>query len=94
MILAAQLKKLLKKHDLTVAKLSRATGVSQKTLHSWLDSKTPSNLDSVKKIANYFDLTLEELLFGEVPKPKNKLEEYHDEIQAGIFEVILKRVKK
>lgn len=94
MILAGQLKKLLKTHDLTIAKLSRATGLSQKTLRSWAEGSEPKRISEVKILARYFDMTLDQLLFGEVPKVKNKLEQYEEEIQAGIFEVILRRVKK
>lgn len=82
------------KHDLTVAKLSRATQVSQKTLHSWADGKQPKKLIEVKRVADYFDVSLDYLLFN-VTKYEKKivLEDIKEEINLGTLELIVRKPK-
>lgn len=55
----------------------------------------PKSIRQVKKVADYFEVDLDYLCFGIKSKPaKNKIEELQDEINAGIFEVVLRRVRK
>lgn len=94
MILAKQLKDLLKQKDTTIAQLARATHISSKTLYQWLNGQKPRDLNQVKKVANYFDVSLDYLAFGEISESKVGFEDYKEEINAGHFEVILRRIKK
>lgn len=53
------------------------------------------NLDQTRAVASVFGLSIEELCYGEKPEiSKTGLSEFEDEINAGIFEVVLRRVKK
>ena len=54
----------------------------------------PKNLCHLKNVASYFDITIEELCFGEAPRlPRPKaLSQFQDEVYAGVFEVVLRRV--
>lgn len=90
------LKQLMKANDLTLAKLSKSTGVPKQTIHNWLTGTEPKNLSHLKKVATYFDLSIDELCYGENLKQKGpeSLGKYRDEIYAGIFEVVLRRVRK
>lgn len=89
------LKKLIKEKGISIIHLSRATKVPLQTLHGWLHGSEPKSIHQVKKIADYFEVDLDYLCFGIKPKLiKNKIEELQDEINAGIFEVVLRRVKK
>jgi len=45
-------------------------------------------------VANVFGLSIEELCYGEKSPAKASIEEYSHEINAGIFEVVLRRIKK
>ena len=75
---------------MTVAQLSRAT----KTLNNWLSGLEPRNMNQVKTVASHFNLSLDELTYGEIKgKPLNKLDQNADEIYAGVFEVVLRRKK-
>lgn len=89
------LKKLLFEKDMTVAQLSRATKVPQQTLNNWMQGQEPRNLTHLKTIADYFNVTVDHLVYG-VPlkKETNPIRELSDEINAGIFEVVLRRIKK
>ena len=92
--LARNLKYLLKDHDITAAQLSRATGVPAQTINNWLAGLEPRSISQVKIVACHFKMSLDELAYGEKKVTQNKLEEYKDEILAGTFEVILRKVKK
>jgi transcriptional regulator with XRE-family HTH domain len=97
--LAKNLKAILKTQGLTSSSLSRACGIPNTTLSNWLSGQPPKNVLQLKTVAEFFDLTIEELTFGEKPKqlsePKSILKEFvEDEIYAGKYEVVLRRIKK
>ncbi len=92
--LAHNLKRILKDNDLTVAQLSRATKVPAQTINNWLTGLEPRNMTQVKVVAQFFKISLDEIAYGEIKKSyDNKLDEYADEIYAGVFEVVLRRKK-
>lgn len=76
--------------------LSKASKVPKQTLHNWLSGAEPRSVDQLKAVADVFDLTIEELCYGvKTQKPKHAhLDEYENEINAGVFEVVLRRVGK
>lgn len=66
----AVFKELLKRKGVTVADVSRATGINQSTLSNW---KVRNNLLSGKnaqKVADYFGVTVDYLMTGEAPNPQ------------------------
>ena len=93
--LSKNLKILLKDHDLSVPKLSSMVGISNQTISNWLGGQKPRNLEQVKAVSDFFDITLDELCFGEdLDTAKNTIDKHCEEINAGVFEVVLRRVKK
>lgn len=92
------LKDLMESNGVTLSVLARQTKVPKQTIHNWLCGTEPKSLDHVRSVANYFELSIEELCFGEsqknVSKHKNPIRGHEDEIRAGVFEVVLRRVKK
>lgn len=94
MVLASQLKKLMAKSGQNVAQVSRATGTSSKMLYSWLDGSHPSDLNAVKKVADYFNVTLDFLLFN-ISKTEKKIsiEDLKEEISLGVLELIVRKPK-
>lgn len=93
MILDKQLKALLQKNDITVAQLARSTKISAKTLYQWINGQNPRDLKQVRKVADYFNVTIDFLAFGIEVKNKTEFSDFKDEINAGIFEVVLRRPK-
>ena len=91
MILKTILKKLISEKGITITALSRATKVPLQTLHGWLHGSEPKSLKQVKKVADHLGVDLDYLCFGVEPK-KSNFSDYHEEINAGIFEVVLRRV--
>ena len=98
LVLNSHLKQLLKRKDMTVAQLSRATAIPPQTLNNWLSGQEPRKLSQVKIVADYFGVSLDELLYKiEIPEQRKintDIREFSEEINAGIFEVVLRRVKK
>lgn len=54
---------------------------------------SPRNLNQLKTVPNYFDVSLEYLLFNETRTPKNtSFDDLKNEISIGNYEVILRKV--
>lgn len=88
------LKKLLHEHDITAAQLARACKIPPQTINNWLSGQEPRNLNQIKDVADYFGISVDYLVYGQQEDKKEVIEEYRDEINAGTFEVILRKVKK
>ena len=86
------LRRLLKERGISISYLSKITKVPQQTLHNWLSGTEPRSLTQVKKVADFFDVTLDYICFGIEQQKSQKIESYQDEINAGIFEVVLRRI--
>jgi transcriptional regulator with XRE-family HTH domain len=93
MILDKQLRELIKKHNLNVVKLGRAVKVSPKTIYQWLNGQTPRNLKDLKAIADYFNVSLDYLTFGEASKEK-PMSDLLNDVYLGEYEVILRKLRK
>lgn len=87
------LKRLLFENDMTVAELSRQTGVPRQTVDNWLSGQDPRSFNQVKSVARHFGVSLDELCFDEKGDSPT-LNDFDNEIYAGEFEVILRRIKK
>lgn len=80
---------------LSLVNLAKVSKVPKQTLHNWLCGAEPKSLDQVRAVCLVFDMSIEELCYGEnSPTLRKNLTEYEEEINAGIFEVVLRRVKK
>jgi transcriptional regulator with XRE-family HTH domain len=91
------LKSLLERRGMTASQLSRATKVPNSTIQNWLTGLEPRNLIQLKRVAEYFDVTVDILLYGNKKtkdRDQSAISEYADEINAGTFEVVLRRVKR
>ena len=56
------LKLLMKEHHLSQSALSKQTDIPQTCISSWLTEKHEPKLEYLWKLADYFDLTLDELV--------------------------------
>lgn len=109
MQLGLQLKKYLVQHNLKVSDLSLRSGIPKKTIYHWLNGQRPRNIEQVKRMADCLQLSVDALVFGSDPAPltnflslsqqspdstvPNLLQQHQDEIFAGQFEVVLRRIK-
>ncbi|MFA6236754.1 MAG: helix-turn-helix transcriptional regulator [Bacteriovorax sp.] len=95
------LKRLLKDNDLTASQLSRATKIPVQSIHNWIHGQTPRSFEQIKKIADYFQITVDALVYGDsspvAPRDtlnSRSIDDFTEEINAGVFEVVLRRIKK
>jgi transcriptional regulator with XRE-family HTH domain len=58
-------KKIITEKGITPYRISKDTGISQVTLSDWKHGRSIPKVDKLIKIANYLNLTLEELLHEE-----------------------------
>jgi transcriptional regulator with XRE-family HTH domain len=88
-----RLKLLLEKHDLSVAKLARETGIPKSTIQSWLAKSQPS-VYHLDKVAAYFKMTIDELVFDR--KPQSSTDDLFKEIfiHSGTYKVQVTRLVK
>ncbi len=100
MKLKENLKALMEANGITLTELSKRTNVPKQTIHNWLCGTEPKSLNQIRAIATFFKLSIEELCYGDEKKKTQKkhepnpIEEHEDEIRAGVFEVVLRRIKK
>ena len=95
MELKSNLRRFIRENGMTVAGLARATKIPVQTLHGWLQGTEPKSIRQVKAVADHLGIDLDQLCFGTRPKlESSKIEKFENEINAGIFEVVLRRVKK
>lgn len=96
MTLQKQLKMYLERYDISAAQLSRKSGVSQQVISLWLKGAEPKKLTQVKKVAEVFRTTVDNLCFGETIQTLNNSEIFlldQSEWISGIFEIKVRRVK-
>ena len=61
---------LLQKNGVTAYKVSKETGVTQSTLSDWKRGRSTPKSDNMKKIADYFGVSVDYLMTGkDEPKP-------------------------
>lgn len=93
MNLAVNLRRILKRRDLTVARLARATKIPKTTLANWLNGSPPRKLNQVKSVADFLEISIDELCYSAKPTGMSKglNQHYDEEVLEGLFEVVLRR---
>jgi len=70
--LRTNLEFLIKRQGLTITKLAGLTGLPKQTIHNWLCGAIPKNLSQIKKLANLFNLLVDELCFTSLIEQEQK----------------------
>ncbi|MEN0058125.1 MAG: helix-turn-helix transcriptional regulator [Bdellovibrio sp.] len=101
MSLSQSLRRVLDNRKMTVAHLSRLSGVPAKTIYHWLSGQQPRKMDHLFRICDILELTIEELYGrnpvkedGQLPQSLSLQPLSASEFHAGIYEVILRPIKK
>lgn len=64
---------LLQKHGVTAYKVSKETGVTQSTLSDWKRGRSTPKTDNMKKIADYFGVSVDYLMTGKEGSEKKDI---------------------
>lgn len=90
------LERLIKERNLSARQLAKEIGVKPSSLHDWIgkNGKFPKNPEVYRLISEYFDISLNELLFGEPDKKAQTIEQLIDkqEVFSGVYEITLKKI--
>lgn len=78
--------KLLQKYGVTPYKVSKETGISQSTLSDWKRGISTPKTDNMKKIADYFGVSVEYLMTGEEKSEGYYLNEETAKLAQEMFE--------
>lgn len=61
---------LLQKYGVSAYKVSKATGVTQSTLSDWKRGRSTPKSENMKKLADYFGVSIDYLMTGKEPEDK------------------------
>lgn len=64
------LSRLIKEKNITITILAKDLNVSRQAVYSWLNNRYYPDIEALSKLANYFNVSFDELITGE--KPENK----------------------
>ncbi len=93
MKLKKNLLRLMEEKNLSIAQVAKESGVPKSNITKWINGANP-NLSQLSKVAEYFQLSVDELAFdkkkdADIDGLFQKLE-----IHSGLYEVIIKKVSK
>ncbi len=74
---------LLQRYGITAYKVSKETGVTQSTLSDWKRGRSTPKTENMKKLADYFGITVDYLMTG-IDTPKQKERELTPKDQRDI----------
>lgn len=89
--------------SITAAELSRRSGVSKQTISSWMSGERPRDVRKVKAVADVFNTTIDNLLYGNGNNSPLKQTQKNvappslgqqEETLNGVFQVEIKMVRK
>lgn len=95
-IIGKVLMELMNKNNYSLKELAQISGVPQSTIAHLRANRKPRDISTVNALAEVFDITLHEMLYGE-PDARNTLEitkRIETELFNGVFELSLKRIDK
>lgn len=92
-MLAKNLKLLIELKELTVSELARRTDVPKSNILTWLNGANP-NLEQLDKVAQYFNVSIDYLVFGRTSE--DLFAKFTDKIEmhSGHYEIIIKKISK
>jgi len=87
--LANILNQQMMRNKISLSKLARTTGLNKSTLHNYCNGVVPSNVHSLKKIANLFGLTIDELVYGKKLVEPGR---YYIEGLPGLYDIKITKI--
>ena len=99
MNLKKQLRFYLHLNEMSASQLAKKSGVPKQSLSGWLSGNTPRDVRQIKRVADVFCTSVDNLLFGDgKTMEQQKITELDaligDGWISGLFEVRFRRVKK
>lgn len=90
------LEDLIKSKNLSTRQFAKEIGEKSSTVSEWCGpgGRFPSNPEILRKISNYFNISIHELLYGEPDPTQNTLSNLLEKSQifTGLYEITIKKV--
>ncbi len=99
-IFSQNLRRLMEERRVRLSHLSHETEIPKSTVHDWMHGGNPRDVMALKRIADYFSMSIDEICFGELAPESQEIRseafepESKDGINIGSFDVILLRRQK
>ncbi len=90
----------MEERRIRLSELAREVDVPKSTIHSWMYGCQPRDLVALKKVADYFSISVDEICFGDTVQMSQELQtesfiqQTKDGLNIGSFDVILLRRQK
>lgn len=96
--LKRQLQFYLDKHDMSASQLARKAGVPKSSISDWLAGSNPRDVRQVKRVADVFNVSIDNLMFGDGEDADAVKASALDMLVGeqwvgGLFEVRIRRVR-
>lgn len=94
------LRRLMEERRIRLSHLAHEIKVPKSTIHSWMYGGQPRDLVALKKVADYFPMSIDEICFGDTVQMSQELQteslvqQAKNGLNIGSFEVILLRRQK
>ena len=89
MKLSANLQNLMKERRVPLKHLSKHVAIPASTIHGWLNGANPRAISELKRVADYFGITIDELCFSEDKKKSDNVIVG----KLGDVELVLRKIK-
>ena len=77
---------------ITITQLSRLTGVKQPTLHGWTTGRGVKNIEDLRKVCEFLNISLYQILFSKSdPNEKADVEMILQEVFKGEIRIIIQK---
>lgn len=87
------LKSLFENKRLSLTQISKKANINKSTLHGYLNGIHPMGLNSMIKLCQLFDISLDELVFG--PQSQNAWGTQGEPVlEEGQYEITIRKIKK
>jgi len=91
-------KKLLEDQHISLKEVSVQTSIPYSTLHTWLQNSPPKDINKAKRLASFFGISLDHLLFGEettahFQSEEPKIKRMKEDFFKGVFEITVRKVE-
>lgn len=98
-VFSQNLRRLMEERRIRLSHLANEVSVPKSTIHSWMYGGQPRDLVALKKVADYFSLSVDAICFGNLTLELEAQTEAlslqaKDELNIGSFDVILLRRQK
>ncbi len=94
MNLKNQLRLYIDHKGISMAWISKKSGVALSTLHGWASGVEPKDIKKLRRVAEVLETNIDWLCFGKgIQNVKPNIKDFEAELSIGTYEVVLRKAK-